>query len=163
MMRIRAKKRRSNTVWFVGFSQVIAKILDFTFRNFLKFGPVNDLVDVKVLGEAATVVAGNFQEISRQICKKLPQIPLEQQLTLQRSVFKYQSTHMFHILRDQKIVYLCMTPQPIDEKRQVLPFRLLNDVRSHAVRKFQDSLQTVLPDEMQVHNKFRSRSVSMFQ
>ena len=139
------------------------QILDFTFRNFLKFGPVNDLVDVKVLGEAATVVAGNFQEISRQICKKLPQIPLEQQLTLQRSVFKYQSTHMFHILRDQKIVYLCMTPQPIDEKRQVLPFRLLNDVRSHAVRKFQDSLQTVLPDEMQVHNKFRSSSVSMFQ
>ena len=109
---------------------------------------VNELVDVKLLGEAATVVAGNFQEISRQICKKLPQIPIEQQQILQRSVFKYQSSHMFHILRDQNIVYLCMTPQPINEKHQALPFQLLNDVRSHAVRKYRDSMQSVQPDQM---------------
>lgn len=118
----------------------------------LKCTLANELVDVNVLGEAATVVAGNFQQISRRICKKLPLIPVDQQQMLQKSVFKYEDSHMFHILRDQAIVYLCMTPQPKDSRPQMLPFQLLNDVRNHAVRKYRDSMQTIQPDKMQVHS-----------
>lgn len=150
-MRLGATKKRYNTAWYAGCLQVIAP--SSIAQNILTPSPVNDFVDVKVLGEAATVVAGNFQDISRQICKKLPRIPLEQQQTLQKSVFKYQSTHMFHILRDGSIVYLCMTPQPIGETQQTLPFQLLNDVRGHVVRKYRDSIQNIYPDEMQVQNK----------
>ena len=118
----------------------------------LKCTLANELVDVNVLGEAATVVAGNFQQISRRICKKLPLIPVDQQQMLQKSVFKYEDSHMFHILRDQAIVYLCMTTQPKDSRPQMLPFQLLNDVRNHAVRKYRDSMQTIQPDKMQVQS-----------
>jgi hypothetical protein len=112
--------------------------------------PVNDFVDVKTLGEAATVISGNFQEVSKRICKKLPTMTMEEQQILQRSVFKYETTHMFFILRDQKIVYLCMTKQPIGSNNQDLPFQLLNDIRTQAVRKYRDSMHTIHPDEMQV-------------
>jgi len=124
----------------------------------LKCTPANELVDVNVLGEAATVVAGNFQQISRRICKKLPLIPVDQQQMLQKSVFKYEDSHMFHILRDQAIVYLCMTPQPKDSRPQMLPFQLLNDVRNHAVRKYRDSMQIIQPDKMQVQSFIEHQS-----
>jgi len=109
-------------------------------------GPLEILYSVVARKEAKVVVlseytttTGNFQQIARKICDKLPK-------DKDTKMSYTYDTHVFHMLVEKGCVFMCMvkvTPTPAKK----IPFAFLEDIKVRFKERFQTRYDKVTASE----------------